>query len=89
MGLGVAAPASRSSLPALAPLVAFVRRRAAGRRAGRSRCGSSAAACSSAAALAQLGVGALLIGLDSYVPTFAQGVLGHRAARRRASRWPR
>src|SRR3954447_23031317 len=28
------------------------------------------------AALAQLGVGALLIGLDSYVPVFAQGVLG-------------
>jgi EmrB/QacA subfamily drug resistance transporter len=27
-------------------------------------------------ALAQLGVGALLIGLDSYVPVFAQGVLG-------------
>src|SRR3954470_14766439 len=28
------------------------------------------------AALAQLGVGALLIGLDSYVPVYAQGVLG-------------
>jgi EmrB/QacA subfamily drug resistance transporter len=30
-------------------------------------------------ALAQLGVGALLIGLDSYVPVFAQGVLGASA----------
>ena len=47
----------------------------AGRASPSCRCGVPAPVLVGAA-LAQLGVGALLIGLDSYVPVFAQGVLG-------------
>ena len=48
----------------------------AGRPSRCCRCGCSATGCSSAATSSALVVGALLIGLTSYVPTFAQGVLG-------------
>ena len=40
------------------------------------RCGCSAAACSSAATSHRVAIGASLIGLTSYVPTYVQGVLG-------------
>ena len=62
------------------------RRGAAGRvRAGRAprapsrccRCGCSAAGCCVASSLIAAGVGAVLLGLTSYVPTYVQEVLGH------------
>ena len=66
-------------------LVAFVRS-SGGPPSPSSRCGCSAGRVLVGGALVQFGVGALLIGLDSYVPVFAQGVLGARAVVGRASR---
>ena len=61
-----------------------VRRSSSGGRPSRScRCGSSGRRVLVGGNLTAVGVGALLIGLSSYVPTYAQGVLGTGAAGRR------
>ena len=82
LGVGVAGRASGSS----SPRPRCSRRSSSSSAAPPSRCsrcGCSATASSVAAMLVSLVVGVLLLGLTSYVPLYAQGVLGHRRDRRR------
>ena len=76
VGLGLAAEPRASSRSAPCCCVAFVARGAARRRAGAAAVGLRAGARSPAGNLTAVAVGALTIGLSSYVPTYVQGVLG-------------
>ena len=75
-GRGTRRRASPSSPSARLLLVAFVFVERAGGRADPAAVGLPPPACSSAPTLTPLGVGVILIGLTSYVPLYAQGVLG-------------
>ena len=83
VGRGARRPASGSSSSAVVLLVAFVLVERTGGRAGAAAVGLPAAGCSTPPTPRSLVVGVLMLGLSSYVPLYAQAVLGHGARRGR------